>query len=103
MIDMGFEPDVQTILEHIPLTNLKPDTDEAEDPNLLLERLNSKDKYRQVCTQRIYHGNVTFCRLYLIEVQSEMSILQNTVNMPFRRSDVTRRILIQIPSNSHQM
>lgn len=48
MIDMGFEPDVQTILEHIPVTNLKPDTDDAEDPEKLLERVASKDRYRQV-------------------------------------------------------
>ena len=48
MIDMGFEPDVQTILEHIPVSNLKPDTDDAEDPAKLLERVASKDRYRQV-------------------------------------------------------
>ena len=53
MIDMGFEPDVQTILEHIPVTNLKPDTDEAEDPAKLLEKVNTKDRYRQVKTRRI--------------------------------------------------
>ncbi|XP_028399204.1 probable ATP-dependent RNA helicase DDX23 [Dendronephthya gigantea] len=47
MIDMGFEPDVQTILEHIPVTNIKPDTDDAEDPAKLLERVASKDRYRQ--------------------------------------------------------
>ena len=61
MIDMGFEPDVQTILEHIPVTNLKPDTDDAEDPEKLLERVASKDRYRQVsrlktiCTRRKIH------------------------------------------------
>ena len=48
MIDMGFEPDVQTILEHIPVTNLKPDTDDAEDPEKLLEKVDAKDRYRQV-------------------------------------------------------
>lgn len=31
MIDLGFEPDVQRILEYMPVTNLKPDTEEAED------------------------------------------------------------------------
>ncbi|KAF3860715.1 hypothetical protein F7725_000970 [Dissostichus mawsoni] len=38
MIDMGFEPDVQKILEYIPVTNQKPDTDEAEDPEKMLAR-----------------------------------------------------------------
>ncbi|XP_046847137.1 probable ATP-dependent RNA helicase DDX23 [Xenia sp. Carnegie-2017] len=47
MIDMGFEPDVNTILEHIPVTNLKPDNEDAEDPEKLLERVASKDRYRQ--------------------------------------------------------
>lgn len=31
MIDLGFEPDVQRILEYMPVSNLKPDTEEAED------------------------------------------------------------------------
>jgi ATP-dependent RNA helicase DDX23/PRP28 len=47
MIDMGFEPDVQKILDHMPLTNSKPDTDEAEDTSSLLANLKSKNKYRQ--------------------------------------------------------
>lgn len=47
MIDMGFEPDVQRILDHMPLTNTKPDTEEAEDPTTLLANLKSKTKYRQ--------------------------------------------------------
>lgn len=47
MIDMGFEADVQKILDHMPATNLKPDTDEAEDETNLLINLKSKDKYRQ--------------------------------------------------------
>lgn len=48
MIDMGFEPDVQRILEYMPVTNLKPDTEEAEDDKFLLANYNSKKKYRQV-------------------------------------------------------
>lgn len=49
MIDMGFEPDVQKILEHIPVTNQKPDTDEAEDPEKMTLNFESgKHKYRQV-------------------------------------------------------
>lgn len=47
MIDMGFEPDVQKILEFMPVTNLKPDTDEAEDADLLMKNFFTKDKYRQ--------------------------------------------------------
>ena len=47
MIDMGFEADVQKILDHMPVTNLKPDTDEAEDEANLMENLKSKHKYRQ--------------------------------------------------------
>uniref|UniRef100_A0A336KD49 Probable ATP-dependent RNA helicase DDX23 n=1 Tax=Culicoides sonorensis TaxID=179676 RepID=A0A336KD49_CULSO len=47
MIDMGFEPDVQKILEFMPVTNIKPDTDEAEDASVLLANYNTKHKYRQ--------------------------------------------------------
>ena len=47
MIDMGFEPDVQKILEHMPVTNAKPDTDAAEDEVTLLANLKSKNKFRQ--------------------------------------------------------
>lgn len=47
MIDLGFEPDVQKILEYMPVTNLKPDTEEAEDSRVLLANYNSKKKYRQ--------------------------------------------------------
>lgn len=47
MIDMGFEPDVQKILEFMPVSNLKPDTDEAEDSSKLMLNFNTKHKYRQ--------------------------------------------------------
>ncbi|XP_061760569.1 probable ATP-dependent RNA helicase DDX23 [Nerophis ophidion] len=48
MIDMGFEPDVQKILEYIPVTNQKPDTEEAEDPEKMKMNFDSgKHKYRQ--------------------------------------------------------
>ncbi|UJR30923.1 hypothetical protein I4U23_018433 [Adineta vaga] len=43
MIDMGFEADVQSILEYLPVTNQKPDSDLAENTR----DFNSKDKYRQ--------------------------------------------------------
>lgn len=44
---VGFEPDVQKILEYMPVSNLKPDTEEAEDSKVLLANYNSKKKYRQ--------------------------------------------------------
>uniref|UniRef100_A0A6M2DIA5 Probable ATP-dependent RNA helicase DDX23 n=1 Tax=Xenopsylla cheopis TaxID=163159 RepID=A0A6M2DIA5_XENCH len=47
MIDMGFEPDVQRILEYMPVTNIKPDSEDAEDAAKLLQNYNSKKKYRQ--------------------------------------------------------
>jgi ATP-dependent RNA helicase DDX23/PRP28 len=47
MIDMGFEADVQKILEFMPVSNLKPDTDEAEDATKLMENFYSRKKYRQ--------------------------------------------------------
>jgi ATP-dependent RNA helicase DDX23/PRP28 len=50
MIDMGFEEDVHKVLEALPLSNVKPDTDEAENPELMsrLLRLGKKDlRYRQ--------------------------------------------------------
>ncbi|XP_023011592.2 probable ATP-dependent RNA helicase DDX23 [Leptinotarsa decemlineata] len=47
MIDLGFEPDVQKILEYMPVSNLKPDSEEAEDSKILLANYNSKKKYRQ--------------------------------------------------------
>uniref|UniRef100_T1K5S6 Probable ATP-dependent RNA helicase DDX23 n=1 Tax=Tetranychus urticae TaxID=32264 RepID=T1K5S6_TETUR len=47
MIDMGFEPDLKKILDFMPVTNLKPDTDDAEDEDKLIANFNSKHKYRQ--------------------------------------------------------
>lgn len=47
MIDMGFEPDVQKILEYMPVSNIKPDSDAAEDASVLLANYNSRKKYRQ--------------------------------------------------------
>ena len=48
MIDMGFEPEVQKILGHLPVTNEKPDTDDAEDPEKLMAKFGTRDRYRQV-------------------------------------------------------
>lgn len=47
MIDMGFEPDVQRILEFLPVTNLKPDTEDAENPEKLISNMSTKNRYRQ--------------------------------------------------------
>jgi len=60
MINMGFEPDVQNILSNLPVTNQKPDNDEAEDEVALKMNFASKNKYRQVSLQcyRHYTGEV---------------------------------------------
>ena len=50
MIDMGFEPEVQKILEHLPVSNVKPDSEDAEDPEKLLAYM-GKDRFRQVCRE----------------------------------------------------
>uniref|UniRef100_T1ILM5 Probable ATP-dependent RNA helicase DDX23 n=1 Tax=Strigamia maritima TaxID=126957 RepID=T1ILM5_STRMM len=47
MIDMGFEPDVQKILEYMPVTNQKPDNDDAENDIKMMQNFTSKKKYRQ--------------------------------------------------------
>jgi hypothetical protein len=44
--------DVQKILDYMPVTNLKPDTEDAEDEIKLLANYNSKKKYRQVGAHR---------------------------------------------------
>ena len=49
MINMGFEPEVRKILDHLPVSNQKPDNDDAEDDLKMLENFHSKHKYRQVC------------------------------------------------------
>lgn len=40
--------DVQKILEYMPVTNLKPDNEDAENEEKLLANYNTKKKYRQV-------------------------------------------------------
>ncbi|KAI4600133.1 mRNA splicing protein prp28 [Pestalotiopsis sp. 9143b] len=47
MIDMGFEEPVNKILDALPVTNEKPDTDEAENAQLMSRHLGGKDRYRQ--------------------------------------------------------
>ena len=63
MIDMGFEPDVQKILEYLPVTNMKPDTEDAENEHHLKINFTSKDKYRQVGTDtqpEVYSSSTRF-------------------------------------------
>lgn len=47
MIDLGFEDSVNKILDALPVTNEKPDTDEAEDPQLMQRYVGGRDRYRQ--------------------------------------------------------
>ncbi|KII60583.1 putative ATP-dependent RNA helicase DDX23 [Thelohanellus kitauei] len=47
MIDMGFEGDVQKILDYLPVSNVKPDNDDAEDPDKIMTNMYSKNRYRQ--------------------------------------------------------
>ncbi|KAG7131085.1 Pre-mRNA-splicing ATP-dependent RNA helicase PRP28 like protein [Verticillium longisporum] len=47
MIDLGFEEPVNKILDALPVTNEKPDTDEAENAQLMKRYLGGKDRYRQ--------------------------------------------------------
>ncbi|GMR41155.1 hypothetical protein PMAYCL1PPCAC_11350 [Pristionchus mayeri] len=47
MLDMGFEPEVQKVLEYLPVSNLKPDTDDAENAEALMRAFNSREKFRQ--------------------------------------------------------
>ena len=48
MIDMGFEESVQSILNYIPVSNQKPDSDEIENKVLMKSNFLSKHKFRQV-------------------------------------------------------
>ena len=50
MIDMGFEEDVHKVLDALPLSNIKPDSEEAENPEMMsrILRLGKKAlRYRQ--------------------------------------------------------
>ena len=47
MIDLGFEEPVNKILDALPVANMKPDTDEAEDAVVMSQHLGGKDRYRQ--------------------------------------------------------
>ncbi|KAL2214048.1 DEAD-domain-containing protein [Sarocladium strictum] len=47
MIDMGFEEPVNKILDALPITNEKPDTEEAEDARMMQKYLGGASRYRQ--------------------------------------------------------
>jgi ATP-dependent RNA helicase DDX23/PRP28 len=47
MVDMGFEESVNKILDALPATNEKPDTDEAENSEMMSRHLGGRDRYRQ--------------------------------------------------------
>ncbi|KAL3466098.1 hypothetical protein BJX64DRAFT_274857 [Aspergillus heterothallicus] len=47
MIDLGFEEPVNKILDALPVTNEKPDTEEAENSTAMSRHIGSKDRYRQ--------------------------------------------------------
>ncbi|KHN96281.1 pre-mRNA-splicing ATP-dependent RNA helicase PRP28 [Metarhizium album ARSEF 1941] len=47
MIDLGFEDSVNKILDALPVSNEKPDTDDAENAQLMKSYLGGRDKYRQ--------------------------------------------------------
>ncbi|KAK5164077.1 mRNA splicing protein prp28 [Saxophila tyrrhenica] len=47
MIDMNFEEPINKILDALPVSNQKPETDEAEDATLMSQHLGGKDRYRQ--------------------------------------------------------
>ncbi|KAK0618217.1 P-loop containing nucleoside triphosphate hydrolase protein [Bombardia bombarda] len=47
MIDQGFEEPLTKILDALPVGNEKPDTDDAENPQIMSRYLGGKDRYRQ--------------------------------------------------------
>jgi ATP-dependent RNA helicase DDX23/PRP28 len=47
MIDLGFEEPVNKILDALPVSNEKPDTDDAENAIAMSQHLGGKERYRQ--------------------------------------------------------
>ncbi|KAH8884502.1 Pre-mRNA-splicing ATP-dependent RNA helicase prp-28 [Thozetella sp. PMI_491] len=47
MIDQGFEEPLTKILDALPVSNEKPDTDDAENPLLMGQYFGGRDRYRQ--------------------------------------------------------
>ena len=73
MLNMGFEPDVQKILSYLPASNLKPDTEDAEDSEKLMRNYSTKKKYRQVSLamfiQEKFEDTNSTIRSYQLKVQ----------------------------------
>ena len=77
MIDMGFETDVNVILDALPVSNVKPDTEEAENPAEMLKKIGQKERYRQTVmfsatmppaverlAKRFATNNILFIKIY---------------------------------------
>lgn len=47
MIDLGFEEPVNKILDALPVANMKPDSEDAENAVAMSQHLGGKDRYRQ--------------------------------------------------------
>ncbi|KAK9458064.1 P-loop containing nucleoside triphosphate hydrolase protein [Dipodascopsis uninucleata] len=47
MIDLGFEEQVNKILDALPVTNVKPDNEDAENVQLMSKFMGGKERYRQ--------------------------------------------------------
>src|SRR5690606_26463667 len=47
MIDLNFEDSINKILDALPVHNVKPDTEDAENPVLMSKPLGGKDRFRQ--------------------------------------------------------
>jgi superfamily II DNA/RNA helicase len=77
IIDMGFEPDVQKILDYEPVTNQKPDNDDAKDEQKLMANFNSKNKFRQVLVWLIQ--NVLVYSTHFIDI---LQTVMFTATMP---------------------
>ena len=67
MIDMGFEESVQSILDYIPVSNQKPDSDEIENKVLMKSNFLSKHKFRQVV---FYCWIINIYIFFLVKVYS---------------------------------
>jgi ATP-dependent RNA helicase DDX23/PRP28 len=54
MIDMGFEPEVQKILSHMPVTNEKQDDEVLEDEEAMKKNFFDRNKV-------LFKGRIEFC------------------------------------------
>ena len=80
MINMGFEPDVQSILKYLPVTNQKPDTEEAEDMEKLKANFHTKDKFRQVIIGVLMMIFLIIYNISLDDVKQQCTSINQTSN-----------------------